>query len=143
MVKEMRYDKTDWPVGPWHSENDYVAWIDSLTHYPSVIQRLENGAWAGLVGLKSAHSIYLVSKNDTVYDYIDVHGGITFTGFVTNLALSFYPAQRLWWIGFDCMHDNDLMPREMQGTYGLAEYRDEEFAKLECAFLAQQLQLME
>ena len=64
-----------------------------------------NTSPVGYVGLPKEHPDY--GKH---YDDIDVevHGGLTFAGYGTKIPGG--PDDRLWYVGFDCMHAYDYDP---------------------------------
>jgi hypothetical protein len=47
-------DKTKWPDGPWHKENDIAAW-DLPNGLHALIRRNFQGAWCGYVGVPPTH----------------------------------------------------------------------------------------
>lgn len=53
----------------------------------------------GYVRLPQQHPGYMTDYNDSIFDSINVHGGLTFSG-------SFYD-QEGFWVGFDCAHYED------------------------------------
>jgi len=82
----------------WQSEPDLMEW----THrgLPCRIQRADvTGALCGYVGLHRRHAFYRVNPEAI---FIEVHGGITYAAKETD---------GLWWLGFDCSHGGDYMPR--------------------------------
>lgn len=61
---------------------------------------------------------------------LDVHGGITFAG-----PLSFYRADRGFWVGFDCAHAWDRAPflaelDDLEGVYRTFDYVQAEVRRL-------------
>ena len=118
-----KLDKSSWPSGPWHSEPD--------THYfthqalPCAIIRSEQGHLCGYVGVEKYHP----SVNSTTSNLF-VHGGVTWERWGDDNGL--------FWIGFDCAHDGDLVlkhkDRALPGTY-----RDIHYVRNEVMWLAEQL----
>lgn len=142
------YDKTEWLRGPWLDEPDYQSWLDDPTHYACVARRNVMGAWCGMVGVDPLHPLYRSDVHCQEFKYIDVHGNVTFADWAPEDDKHFYPARRLWWIGFDCMQDEDLCPafRENQKKSFLrfkkdqpTIYRNLEFVKDNIEFLSSQL----
>jgi hypothetical protein len=99
----------------------------------------EFGTWAGFVGVSYEHPLYMTPKLDESYKFIDVHNGIHFTGYSQSTDVLFAPPQRKWWVGFYCNGDADLAPH---APLPIGEYRSEDYALLETAMLAEQLELM-
>lgn len=144
MQKLQLFNKQDWKEGPWQREADLIRWIDPLTHLPcSIIRSEETGVWCGYVAIDYRHPLYMVNKRDATYEYIDVHGGISFADFLKHHDTWIVPMERRWWIGFDCMKKLDLAPRVLHQNEDILEYRTEDYVHTEVSFLAQQLQLME
>jgi hypothetical protein len=60
-------DKSSWPVGPWSSEPDFVEWVDEVTEYRCLIQRVpELGHLCGYVGVREDHMLYGMTANDRI-----------------------------------------------------------------------------
>lgn len=62
-------------------------------------------AWVGYVGVPKGHPAWL--KGDELN--VDVHGGITYADGMPPLAAQV--TEPTWWIGFDCAHAGDALPR--------------------------------
>lgn len=98
------------PEGPWKAEPDFVFWYDQNNN-PLCISRLPFlGTFCGYIGCDKNSYYY---KKD--YDQIDLetHYGLTYSGFepaliLNNLDLNLQ--QEFWWLGFDCVHWNDVKP---------------------------------
>lgn len=146
------YDKSNWPRGEWLEEPDYALWIDEHSMYPCTLRRNIFGAWTGNVGITSDHPLYQVHHTEQPFDFIDVYGGITFTDFSKEDDVEVSPPVRRWWIGFDCMLQNDICPafpldvdmkRKKRKGYDhvslIPVYRDMEFARTFTDSLAAQL----
>jgi hypothetical protein len=155
------FDKALWIQGPWTTEPDYVAWIDEDTHYRCIARRNALGAWCGFVGVVGDHPLFMLPRTDTAFQFVDIHGGVTVAEFCDEPDPLFVPPVRAWWIGFDCMHDCDvlpqfvnaadapkLLPREelednedrFDAKTGHPLYRDMDYVKNEVGFLAMQLE---
>lgn len=145
------YDKTSWGKGPWQDEPDYVAFIDKETTYPCVAKRNMLGAFVGYVGTDERHPLYMSEVGCPEFDFIDAHERApSFAAFLPDESLNFSPPKRYWWIGFDCMHDNDhcpwrdkttkpqpTLPRTRRRGQGI--YRDLPYVVEQLEFLASQL----
>lgn len=133
-TKEYRtVDKSDWERGEWDDEPDKVQFPDEATGLPCLIVRGPSGALCGYVGVPEGHPCFekeydsakAVTRLDADDDsaYIDVHGGLTFAGFcqetddeskhICHVPGPGEPA-RVWWLGFDCAHSGDLMPKHLK-----------------------------
>ena len=86
-----------------------------------------------------------VKGTATPENFLSCHGGITYTSDSRG-----DDNDGRWWFGFDCAHAFDLMPYheasfskkpELRSTEDV--YRDLEYAKTECACLAEQLKFIE
>jgi hypothetical protein len=103
-------DRSGWPPGPWDQEPDRVEWRHAAL--PCLIVRSRTtGALCGYVGLPPGHP-----HHGAAYEDVDVfvHGGLTYSnacaGGICHLPQPGEPAD-VWWLGFDCAHADDLMPR--------------------------------
>lgn len=93
--------------------------------YPCLIIKHKWGHLCGYVGLSKEHKFYGKDYDDI---YADVHGGVTYTGNLGQL-------NNVWYVGFDCAHAGDLVPKlKMAGVY-----RDEAYVTEQCELLAKQL----
>ena len=73
-----------------------------------LIQRSPSvGVLCGYVGIPPEHPLYGKGFIRTgINEVLDVHGGITFAEAGDGDRWS----EGLWWIGFDCAHEGDLIP---------------------------------
>lgn len=141
------FDKSGWLKGPWLAEPDYLAWIDSETNYACVARRNVMGAWCGYVGLDDGHPLFMVETPAEELKFIEVHGTMSYTAWNTTEDQEFYPARRLWWMGFDAMQDDDLCPaftdetkpRRRRKKESTPTYRDLDYIKGQIESLAAQL----
>ena len=143
-------DKSKWPVGIWQSEPDKIQFQDEKTGYPCLIVRNKYmGFLCGYVGVDEKHPCY-----EKRYDDIDVnvHGGLTFSEFCLiyenpEETVCHTPApeepDNVWWLGFDCGHFQDLMPRFECVILKDLFYKDVSYVKEQIAYLAKQLKEME
>jgi hypothetical protein len=151
-------DKSGWGPGPWQDEPDKIHWIDPNTDLDCLMVRNPNsGNWCGYVAVTEGHPFYGKDYNE-VYrlrgdDYLDVHGGLTYSDFCmqTDDESRFvchvpHPGrpEKVWWLGFDCAHAWDVSPgymaRHPDWPVGAdAVYRDRPYVEAEVRSLAAQL----
>ena len=145
-------NKSKWPArGEWDDEPDKAQWQDESTGLVCLALRARSH-WCGYVGVPEGHSAFQV-EYDAVSEAcdIDVHGGLTFSGFcqegagddrICHIPESGQP-DRVWWLGFDCAHAGDFRPAEDDFRYPAScsyeQYRNLEYVKSECRSLAKQL----
>jgi hypothetical protein len=111
MIRFNLYDKTEWEDGPWKQEVDFQAWIDEGTMYPCIVRRNLFGAWVGYVGIDHLHPLYGTSSEAEEFQYIETHNGSpTFAHWQVDDNLYFNPPIKRFYIGLDCMHDDDYIP---------------------------------
>ena len=142
-------DKSQWGNGPWVYEPDKAQWPDKETGLPCLAVRHPNsGHWCGYVGVAEGHPEF--GKD---YDAVlaDVHGGLTFADFCNpnekEQGVCHIPDEgepdRVYWLGFDCVHLGDLSPaynRRLGQVDAYPDtYRTLDYIKNECASLARQL----
>jgi hypothetical protein len=160
-------DKSDWGDGPWQSEPDKVQWTDEATGLPCLaVRNSRSGAWCGYVGVVEGHPAFGLSYDaannviplleDEDDRSFEVHGGLTFADFCQEDAqergICHVPQpgqpERVWWLGFDCAHAEDMAPgsmaqvrryREMLEANARRQYRPLVYVQAECVRLAQQL----
>ena len=130
-------------ANPWEDEPDQLGWT-SETGLACLILRNDLGCLCGYVGLGDDHPLHgnirtwddFENHND--WRHLQVHGGVTFCGFMAD---AFLPepnqGQNLWWIGFDCSKNNDRAPKCPETAN--RPYRDLAFVKKQCERLAGQL----
>lgn len=151
--QEWRFqDKSKWGHGAWESEPDKCQWVDKDTGYDCLVVRSDSsGGLCGYVGVKENHPFYEKHYN---HPDVDVHGGLTFSSHcqednreegVCHITES---EDKVWWLGFDCAHFGDFMPKHAQlfREIGLparedrdSVYRDLDYVKSEIKSLASQL----
>jgi hypothetical protein len=152
-------DKSSWPDGPWKHEPDKVQWTDEATGLPCLIVRHPRfGHLCGYVGMPEGHPLH-----GTPYEEVhiaQVHGGLTYSahcveeGSEPRICHTPAPGEpdNVWWLGFDASHCFDLSPglRAMEHALGLEPrpgprylpgevYRDVQYIREECTYLARQL----
>lgn len=110
MHKKWLIDKSEWLNGIWQDEPDLIYYIHEKTNYPCVASRNSIGTWCGFVGVPEMHSLFMQHYETEPFKYIDVHGQVSFSGFLKDESLLFAPPKRWWWIGFDTHHEGDFCP---------------------------------
>ncbi len=149
-------DKSKWPLrGPWDHEPDKAQWPDAATGLPCLAVR-NRSHWCGYVGVTEGHPLFQKRGEDID---VEVHGGLTFSDFCQEDASGIChivepgEPERVWWLGFDCMHLGDWSPPVNQQLAEIEEryasvflerggYKDLEYVRQQCAALAGQLQAM-
>jgi hypothetical protein len=144
-------DKSGWGDGSWQDEPDKKQWLDQETGLPCLIVRNTLGVLCGYVGVPEGHWAYLRHYDDVP---VDVHGGLTFSdkcqgGDETRAICHIADDDRVWWLGFDCAHAGDYMPKTESFfrkaiehlPYGIPSdvYRDFAYVTQEVESLARQL----
>lgn len=171
-------EKAEWAPGPWQDEFDKAQWEDADTALPCLIVRGPSGALCGYVGVPEGHPWY---RREYSYVDADAHGGLTFSSHCVEKehgdddeseGICHIPGpgdpDNVWWLGFDCAHGGDYMPRFEKDTkkshdmflsatvlppsdefrdslrrveeyYMSGKYRDVPYVKNECADLARQI----
>jgi hypothetical protein len=106
------YNKSDWVDGPWKEEPDLVEWTDKETGYDCLILRSTvAGALCGYVAIKRGHPYYEKDFMDDSID-VEVHGGLTYSNYCQgHICHKKDDVEPVWWLGFDCAHCYDLMPK--------------------------------
>ena len=110
-------DKSLWPRGDWDNEPDKAYWVDEATGLDCRIVRNEAGGLCGYVGVPKGHPFFEKSYDDLNEEDINVHGGLTYSGKSQDKEMDYLlPPQgdstnNIWWLGFDCAHYGDLLPK--------------------------------
>lgn len=163
-TKEYRtVDKSEWDRGEWDDEPDKLQWQDEATGLPCLIVRGPSGALCGYVGVAEGHPCFGVDYSDAKpvtpledENYIDVHGGLTFSDFCADTDdesrhICHVPGpgepDRVWWLGFDCAHACDVRPKsskwDRENGFDFhdprSSYKSLAYVKAEVAKLARQL----
>lgn len=151
-------DKSEWGPGPWDGEPDKVQFKDEASGLPCLVKRGPMGAWCGYVGVSEGHPAF----EKTYWDVdVEVHGGLTYADHCADgpedSSICHIPdpgePDHVWWLGFDCGHSFDLVPRiaasdrrryEETGDSlwfhdGSEVYRDIAYARRQTVALARQL----
>lgn len=106
-----------------------------------VMRLYQYGNLNGYVSVPESHKLYGIDYMSDLYnniDYIEVHGGITYSeNYLRCIDNDVFG--KLWWFGFDTAHAWDYIPQYDAPISGYKEYRDFEYVKNECINLAKQL----
>ena len=117
-----------------------MVWVDSPTNLDCMIHRNRIGALCGYVGVGPDHPWY--GKHYDAID-VDVHGGLTYANacqeeVTEDDGICHVPEpgrpHDVWWLGFDCAHGQDFMPKMRADKLDLADKFEAE-GKLEEAEL--------
>jgi hypothetical protein len=148
----MDKDKSAWKPGPWQDEPDKEQFSDPETGFPCLVKRNSFGALCGYVGVAAGHPWYEKDYDDVD---ADVHGGLTYSNFcqddiIESHSICHVPdegePEKVWWLGFDCGHYDDVSP-QMESLHYFTPRSDDLFprvyktfgyVKAECALLARQ-----
>jgi len=116
---------------PWEDEPDSFDWVDPDTQLHCAIRRAPSGHLCGYVRLPRRHPW---DHRDCDAIRAEVHGGLTFAGDdLINTTLD-----GSWWIGFDCAHVGDLIPKYPKDQPEV-KYRTMGYVKNECTRLCRQV----
>lgn len=156
----------DWGEGPWNHEEDHAVWVDPATGLDCMINRGPAGALCGYVGVPPSNFAHGRDYQDL---NVVVHGGLTYSkacqedGEICHVP---EPGREhdIWWLGFDCAHFTDVMPKhdadmralrkrdpELDAQLGRLEdfpdpfprtYKDWAYVKAEIELLAAQLDIL-
>jgi hypothetical protein len=130
--------------GPWNTEMDYLAWIDSITFYPCLMKRNFLGAWTGYVGLDEKHNLYGIDISGEEFRYIEIALPLQYTLYLDEDARAFSPPKKFWFVGIGCMGESDLVPNSQPKPKKDKErisltYRTQGFVIEQVGYLALQL----
>jgi len=140
--QERYVDKSAWPAGPWRDEPDRVEWRYRALPCLSVRSTV-TGALCGYVGLPPGHPARRRAEEES----LSAHGGLTYSapcdegGKICHAPLPGEPADAHW-VGFDCGHAGDFMPR-MPVHFDGDAYRDLAYVRAEVESLADQVRALE
>jgi len=113
-MQEPDIPKTQWGPDPWQEEPDRLEW--HYKGFPCLMVRncIVTGAWCGYVAVPQGHAAFELGYDDDRLDDLDVHGGLTYSdhcqGDICHKPLA-GESDNVWWLGFDCAHFSDWMPR--------------------------------
>lgn len=153
-------DKKDWLLDISKTEPDKACWIDEATKLNCMILRNSVGVLCGYVGVPPEHPLHGIDYNNIRIpkdDYIEVHGGLTFSDFSQKtkdiskglchskeemVKILLGEKELIWWFGFDCGHLGDIAPKLkniFKNESFKETYRTFKYVRLECIRLAQQI----
>lgn len=144
--------------GPWDDEPDKAQWIDEKTGLDCLIVRAKMGNLCGYVGVPDTHPLHGQPVGSQALGGLVSHGEITFAAPCMEMddpasapAVCHVPEpgrpDNVWWLGFDCMHADDLVPAVwclLDDSLYLAErssveYRNFAYVRVVVGLLALQL----
>ena len=108
---ELKMDKSTWGEGPWQHEPDKVEWRSY--GFPCLIVRGPGGQLCGYVAVNPGHPWHGKDCDDVE---VLVHGGCSYDGKCQpdgHICHVPKPGESddVWWLGFDCAHGGDYIPR--------------------------------
>lgn len=141
-------DKSKFKPGPWMHEPDIIA--EDKDGYRLLVVRQRAGFLCGYVGVDKNHSLYEklymspldenVPDGDCLVDIIDVHGGLTYSGFFDSIE----EAGNYWYFGFDCGHYTDHVPNPiLRVITSVNRYKDVAYVKNEIDNMLKQIKDIE
>ena len=120
-------------LNEWEDELDYAYWVDEETNLPCKINRASHsGALCGYVGIPKVHKLYKVEYYNIE---VEVHGGLTYG----RLGTAKDAIEEYCWIGFDCAHSCDLLPKCDFTHCSEHTYRNWDYVKQQVTNLAKQV----
>jgi len=142
-----KINRNGWPQGPWDAEpEDKLNFI--YKNLDCMIVRNSLGSWCGYVGVNNTHPLYGLNYSSIEQD-LNVHGGLTYSDKCTGSVCHTPEPGRtddIWWLGFDCAHSGDLVPKFSLFRHQLGEsrfydeaYRTKEYVIAEVKKLADQI----
>jgi hypothetical protein len=120
------------PRGPWDLEPSRVEW--RAHGFPCLIRRIDLGSLCGYVAVPEGHPWH--GENHDLLS-VEVHGGLTFSGFAEDWRLRLSCVADPWWLGFDCAHAFDRIPSLDLPSIGFV-YRDVHYVARQVVGLALQ-----
>ena len=157
--------------GPWQQEPDKLAWVDAATGLPCTILRQEDGVLGGYTGVGEDHPLFGFEV-DAVPGALGIspHGGLDYAAMCEDgpaeitichpISASHRARKRpgwskdgddgddshqpLWWFGFQCNRNHDLVPGRQVNPNDLGAengrvYRDIAYVYSQTCRLARQL----
>lgn len=158
--EECEENKKNFPEGPWNKEPNKIYF--QAHGFECIIKRhAEFGHLCGYVGVPKGHPMFNVSSQNEKCLELNVHGSLTYSNECQGDIC--HPGKnKVFWLGFDCAHNGDYIPKITPVMYGKMpynkhlkktsdmpaeafvreDYKDVEFVKEECIRLAEQLSEM-
>ncbi|HWC37767.1 MAG TPA: hypothetical protein VG476_04520 [Acidimicrobiales bacterium] len=140
--EEYKVDKAGWPDGPWMHEPDRTQWRTESGLPGLIVRSYYSGALCGYVAVAPGHPAY-----ECHYDAVpaEVHGGLTYSDHcrppICHIPEPGEPDD-VWWLGFDCAHAYDFIPKEAAVLQREAHDWDLAYVKSQVEDLAWQLRQM-
>ena len=137
--------------GPWQQEPDKLAWVDAATGLPCTILRQEDGVLGGYTGISPHGGLdYAAMCEDgpaeiTICHPISAsHRARKRPGWSKDGDDGDDSHQPLWWFGFQCNRNHDLVPGRQVNPNDLGAengrvYRDIAYVYSQTCRLARQL----
>lgn len=126
--------------GPWTGEPHRVEfWIMA---YPCLVSRGPLGGLCGYIGIYPGHPWFGIHYDD-ISPFPEVHGSLTYSNKPTDLISHIGDIDgpdvevMNWWIGFDCSHAFDTVPR-MPSFGATSEYRTIDYVRRQIISLVAQ-----
>lgn len=134
MIKIIYINKDSWPDGPWKNEIDTQFWKHKSGFYCLIHRHPWMGHLCGYIGSKRRRDVWKRNKVGRC-DELVIHGGITFGPGDLNILPKIM--DNIWWIGFDCAHNGDIMPYSV--TYSVNRKYTEHDAYKNISFVKKQI----
>ena len=150
-MPKYKIDREGWPPGPWDGEPDRQHFTTEYGFY-GLIVRNTLGNLCGYVAVNNDHPWHGVEYDNIEGGdggYIDCHGGLTYSA-DNHKVIGIKGEDGLWWVGFDCAHLGDLVPKmeglkesdpvmaSLKGTMSSETYKDFKYVRKCVELLAQQ-----
>lgn len=160
IIKDLKFHeycetkKKDFPDGPWNKEPNKIYF--KASGFDCMVKRVgEFGTLCGYVGVTKDHPLFDVPYTNEKFLDLSVHGGITFSERCVDDIC--HPGKnKVFWLGFDCGHAFDYIPKLTPMVKGNMPYKDFlkkdsfpeiyrniDYVKQECRDLAKQLRAMQ
>ena len=103
-MAEQGLSKKEWGEGEWQNEPDFEEFV--YLDHPCYLVRADSGGWCGYVGIPNDH--YYATQGNA--RELEVHGDVSWSEGQLPFGIhKMYPTA--YWIGFDCSHLGDYMPK--------------------------------
>lgn len=108
MLEAKHKMKLYFAVRPWENEPDNAEWTDDAGYKCRILRNSNSGTLCGYVGIPRGHALWGRPYNDSSWDALSIHGGLTYDGARGDLN------DNAWYFGFDTAHADDFMPRVVE-----------------------------